>query len=84
MTIDTPAYIKNKPTALKYERDTARWRSALLTAVRSRRSGLAVRTPEGYYTVLRPLTAGAAKYAWGARARTFADTKIESAAFDCE
>ena len=24
--------------------------------------------PEGYYTALRPLT-GAAKYAWGARAR---------------
>jgi hypothetical protein len=26
------------------------------------------RTPEGYYAALRPLT-GAAKYAWGARAR---------------
>ena len=49
-------------------RDSAR--SALLTAVRNRRSlpGLAVHPRSGYYTALRPLT-GAAKYAWGARAR---------------
>ena len=47
-------------------RDSAR--SALLTAVRNRRSGLALPPPEGYYTALRPLT-GAAAYAWGARCR---------------
>ena len=47
-------------------RDSAR--SALLTAVRNRRSGLALHPPEGYYTALRPLT-GAAEYAWGARCR---------------
>ena len=44
-------------------RDSAR--SALLTAVRHRRSGLALHTPEGYYTALWPLTS-AAEYAWGA------------------
>ena len=42
-------------------------RSALLTAVRSQRSGLAVHPPRAH-TALRPLT-GAVKYAWGALAR---------------
>ena len=46
-------------------RDSAR--SALLTAVRSQRSGLAVHPPRAH-TALRPLT-GAVKYAWGALAR---------------
>ena len=38
-------------------RDSAR--SALLTAVRNQRSGLALHPPEGYYTALRPLTGAA-------------------------
>ena len=47
-------------------RDSAR--SALQTAVRDRRSGLALHPLEGYYRPCgRPLT-GAAEYAWGARA----------------
>ena len=46
-------------------RDSAR--PALLTAVRNRRSGLALHPPKENYTALQPLT-GAAEYAWGARA----------------
>eukprot|EP00964_Phaeocystis_antarctica_P013216 scaffold7239_cov21-Phaeocystis_antarctica.AAC.1 len=58
-------------------RDSAR--SALQTAVRNRRSGLALHPPEGYYPALRPLT-GAAEYAWGARACRHNDRRGASTA----
>ena len=69
---DTKARCAAMMIRLYKPRDSAR--SALLTAVRSRRSGLAVCTPEGYYTALRPLT-GAAKYACGAHEHV--DAKID-------
>jgi len=52
---------------------------ALLTAVRDRRALLALHPPKGNYTALQPLT-GAAKYAWGARARRHKDREWTSRA----
>jgi hypothetical protein len=55
---------ENAPTNLGTRPGRRCW-----TAVRNRRTGPRRAPPKGtYYAALRPLT-GAAKYAWGARAR---------------